>query len=202
MKSVFELLFGVRIDVSYKDADELFVSNRLKDILNSGEYAVLDNLLLHSNGNTSMSQIDHIVISVYGIFCIETKSHQGWIFGSERNPTWTQVRYRNKYPITNPFHQNYGHIKALELLLGSKLHNPITSLIAFPSADEIHVKDTDLVGNTTHILRKILSINKKQYTYSECTEIIKLIRGANMTSEKKHEQHINEIRKVFALSSY
>jgi Nuclease-related domain len=31
------------------------------------------------NGTT---QIDHVVVSIYGLFVIETKNMDGWIFGS------------------------------------------------------------------------------------------------------------------------
>lgn len=42
-------------------------------------YKIINNLLLTSNGYST--QIDHIVISIYGIFVIETKFYQGWIYG-------------------------------------------------------------------------------------------------------------------------
>jgi restriction system protein len=31
-------------------------------------------------------QIDHVVVSPYGVFVIETKAMDGWIFGSEKQP--------------------------------------------------------------------------------------------------------------------
>ncbi len=30
------------------------------------------------------TQIDHIVLSPFGVFVIETKNYKGWIFGGER----------------------------------------------------------------------------------------------------------------------
>lgn len=75
-------------------------------------YKVINNLLIQNNGYTT--QIDHIVVSVYGIFVIETKTYQGWIYGGENSDYWTQNIYGNKYQLRNPIHQNYGHIKALK----------------------------------------------------------------------------------------
>ena len=46
-------------------------------------YKVINNLFIQNNGYTT--QIDHIVISVYGIFVIETKTSQGWIYGGENS---------------------------------------------------------------------------------------------------------------------
>ncbi|MGR5279715.1 nuclease-related domain-containing protein, partial [Vibrio rotiferianus] len=61
---------------------------------------------------------DHIVVSKYGIFVVETKNMKGWIFGSARQRQWTQKIYRHSSKFQNPLHQNYKHIKALETLLG------------------------------------------------------------------------------------
>ena len=52
---------------------ENFVSRKLLE-LDSEHYKVLVDLMLPSLGNTNTTQIDHIVVSDFGIFCIETKS--------------------------------------------------------------------------------------------------------------------------------
>ncbi|WP_339385147.1 nuclease-related domain-containing protein, partial [Vibrio paracholerae] len=36
------------------------------------------------------TQIDHIVVSKFGVFVIETKYMKGWIFGSKDQKQWTQ----------------------------------------------------------------------------------------------------------------
>src|SRR5437870_2475422 len=72
---------------------ERFVAKRLSE-LGSTNYRVLNDLLLSSNGSLASTQIDHVVVSNYGIFCIETKAYSGWIFGNARDEYWTQVIYR------------------------------------------------------------------------------------------------------------
>ncbi|NCU37946.1 NERD domain-containing protein [Candidatus Saccharibacteria bacterium] len=65
--------------------------NRVSNALNNMDmkfYVVFDNLILQSNGNTSHTEIDHVVVSPFGIFCIETKSHKGSIYGSEKSAYW------------------------------------------------------------------------------------------------------------------
>ena len=37
------------------------------------------------------TQVDHICVSRFGIFVVETKNMGGWIFGRERDRQWTQV---------------------------------------------------------------------------------------------------------------
>jgi hypothetical protein len=74
---------------------EKFVSRKLHN-LDPEQYKVIDDLMLPSLGNTKTTQIDHVVVSNFGIFCIETKSYSGWIFGNARQQHWTQVIYRYK----------------------------------------------------------------------------------------------------------
>lgn len=51
--------------------------------------------------------------SRFGIFAIETKNMQGWIFGSKRQAEWTQKIYKRTFKFQNPLRQNYKHTKAL-----------------------------------------------------------------------------------------
>ena len=58
-----------------------------------------DVIIPSSNGTT---QIDHILVSPFGLFIVETKNKKGWIYGSETQSKWTQVFYKNKYSFQNP----------------------------------------------------------------------------------------------------
>lgn len=59
------------------------------------------------------TQIDHVLVSVYGIFVIETKNYEGWIFGDEHSPQWTVSHFGTKFRFQNPLRQNYHHIQCL-----------------------------------------------------------------------------------------
>lgn len=93
---------------------EMKVSSILKSLPDN--YHVFNDVYLQINGMSV--QIDHIVISVYGIFVIETKNYTGWIFGTDNSEQWTKNVYGNKYEFRNPLKQNYAHVKALQCLLG------------------------------------------------------------------------------------
>ncbi|XXM71474.1 NERD domain-containing protein [Lysinibacillus sphaericus] len=100
--------------------------------LNTEEYKIFhDTLLRSTNGGTT--QIDHIVVSRAGIFVIETKNYKGWIFGNERSRQWTQTIYQRKQKFNNPLHQNYGHIKAIEHILGEQINIPYYNVVVFGS---------------------------------------------------------------------
>jgi restriction system protein len=79
--------------------------------LDAATYRRIDNVIVPSRNGTT--QIDHILVSVYGIFVIETKNIKGWIFGSAENDTWTQVLVGKKYQFQNPLKQNYRHTRCL-----------------------------------------------------------------------------------------
>ena len=84
------------------------------------------------------TQVDHILLSVYGIFIVETKSHNGWIFGSEKSSHWTQSLYGKKYRFQNPLHQNYSHTKAVADFLQID-HANVRSIIFF-IGDNVELK--------------------------------------------------------------
>ena len=84
--------------------------------LSKKQYIVLSDLMLLQGRR--LTQIDHVVVSVYGIFVIETKNYHGTITGTERKEFWTQERHGKRYNFRSPFRQNYAHIRALMQLLG------------------------------------------------------------------------------------
>ena len=73
-----------------------------------------DVIIPSSNGTT---QIDHILVSPFGLFIVETKNKKGWIYGSETQSKWTQVVYKNKYSFQNPLRQTYRQKKVLSKFL-------------------------------------------------------------------------------------
>ena len=95
---------------------ELYVSRNLRKKLPSDQYRIIDDVTLPlDDGGTT--QIDHIIISPFGIFVIETKNMKGWIFGNEKQARWTQTIYRTKNSFQNPLRQNYKHTQTLAQLL-------------------------------------------------------------------------------------
>ncbi|MFN5580765.1 MAG: nuclease-related domain-containing protein, partial [Akkermansiaceae bacterium] len=80
---------------------------------NPAQYRVFHDLYLPHPSEEGTTQIDHVVVSPFGIFVVETKNYRGWIFGSEKQPQWTQQIFRKKHKFQNPLHQNKLHVKAL-----------------------------------------------------------------------------------------
>jgi hypothetical protein len=80
-------------------------------MLDKNVYRIVDNVIVNTRSGTT--QIDHVLVSIYGIFVIETKNIKGWIFGAPNSEKWTQVIYGKKRLFQNPIKQNYRHTKCL-----------------------------------------------------------------------------------------
>ena len=83
--------------------------------LNKKTYFRFHNIILPSNNGTT--QIDHLIVSKYGLFIIETKNRKGWIFGSTDQQNWTQVIFDQKYSFQNPLRQTFRQKKVLKEFL-------------------------------------------------------------------------------------
>lgn len=180
-------------------AGESFVSRQLSH-LNPAHYKILDNLLLPSLGSLDSTQIDHIVVSNFGIFCIETKAYSGWIFGSANQEYWTQVIYHYKKRFYNPLHQNYAHVKAIEELVMPRFPTAkIISFIAFPKAGRLQVSGTDSVGYARDVVRKIKSFTYVILSDAQRDEICEILTNANIQNKevrKIHNRGVRDLKKI------
>lgn len=111
---LFKILASPRIKGRIGEA---VVNRAVLDKLDPAFYRHFHDLYLPRPDGQGSTQIDHVVVSAYGIFVIETKNYKGWIFGSEKQQQWTQQLYRNKNRFQNPLHQNHLHVRALMALL-------------------------------------------------------------------------------------
>jgi restriction system protein len=94
---------------------EVRVRRILAAMLEKNRYTVLNDLVLPSNGGTV--QIDHVVVSKFGIFVIETVFLRGWISGTEFQERWKKHRFKRLTQFPNPMHRNYLNMQALARVL-------------------------------------------------------------------------------------
>ena len=107
---------------------EFLVNLAINLRLDKKKYHLLKNVTLPTEDGTT--QIDHIIVSQYGIFVIETKNMKGWIFGDEHQKAWTQKIFKHTNKFQNPLHQNYKHTKTIESLLNLD-SDKIFSIVTF-----------------------------------------------------------------------
>ena len=91
------------------------VRRLLSAMLQKNQYTVLNDVTIPSAGGTV--QIDHLVISQFRIFVIETVFRRGLISGAEFQDRWKQHRRGRFTRFDNPVHQNFLRIQALERVL-------------------------------------------------------------------------------------
>lgn len=83
--------------------------------LNANVYHRVHDLIIPSRNGTT--QIDHLLVSKYGLFIVETKNRSGWIFGAEDQVKWTQSVFGKKYTFQNPLRQTFRQKKVLSEFL-------------------------------------------------------------------------------------
>jgi len=173
-------------------------SSYLKCIQRYGR-VTFKNLIIDSySGNTPHAEIDEVIVSPFGIFCIEYKAHCGIIFGSANQKKWTQCKYNGNFSRNNPLHQNYKHVRALEDLLGDDLKAKIQSYVVYTNAVEIHV-DSDRVFKGVRAMEfEISKHNNKIYSLDECQQILKIFAIANAHSRSLREIHVSEVQQYLA----
>ncbi|MCU6795162.1 NERD domain-containing protein [Paenibacillus sp. WQ 127069] len=160
-----------------------------------------DILIINPKSKTGYSQTDHVVITPYGLFIIETKNYNGEIKGNKNDKYWS---VSNRFKMYNPFMQNYGHIKALEQVLSEFKPLTFISMISFtmrcrfsvdPELRKIHSNDLIVydVELSEFIQRKLLRFKAESpestLGESQINRIYEIIENANITDPMIRNEH-------------
>lgn len=172
------------------------------------EYKTISDLMVvNKKAKSGFSQIDHVIISPYGIFAIETKNYQGTIYGGKNRRTWL---VNGKFRMMNPFIQNYGHLEALKKLVDSKFHDHFISMVSFTKRATFKLDELDLrkihsnelivydVELSEYIHRKIsvLKIHHKEPILSEqeINYLYETFKNSNIVDNSLRKEHIDVLK--------
>src|SRR5579875_3258667 len=162
---------------------------------------ISDVLIRNPKSRTGYSQIDHVVITPYGLFVIETKNYKGEIKGKRTDKRWNVSGRFNPY---NPLRQNYGHIKVLENILSEFKNLTFVSMISFTlrcrfsvdpelrkiQSNELVIYDVEL---SDYIERKLLRFKSEMsepiLSDSDVSRVYELINRANITDPQDRAEH-------------
>ncbi len=162
--------------------------------LNKNEYHLFKNFTISTQNGTT--QIDHIIVSKYGIFVIETKNMKGWIFGDKNQKTWTQKIYKYSNKFQNPLHQNYKHVKTLEALLNID-KDKIFSIVTFVGDSTFKTEMPDNVTYSGEFINFINSKKIKLLSEQETSKIISLISEKRLSQKfKTHVEHVRHVKDI------
>jgi len=172
---------------------EKYVGKGLIKYLDEVKYTIINDVTLPlEDGGTT--QVDHIVVSSFGVFVIETKNMSGWIFGSEHQAKWTQTIHRSKYPFQNPLRQNYKHTKTLAHLLNMP-HERFHSVVVFTSNAELKTKMPNNVGHLKEMMVYIKSFNEEVFDNNAKLEVMNLVESIKLKQGRKtNKQHVKYLK--------
>lgn len=187
-----------RSGMSPGEEGEYYAARQLCKLDDKKYFLINDLLFRKKNGLTC--QIDHIVVSQYGVFIIETKNIYGYIRGSKKSKLWRSYwRDGRDLAFDNPIPQNESHIDALSERLGPGRQIPYYSIIAFTPTAEIQVTVENVpVVYWTQLCKLIKSYKVAVLSLEEAQAIYNDIVALNITDcevRAKHGQQANT-RKV------
>jgi predicted RNA-binding Zn-ribbon protein involved in translation (DUF1610 family) len=173
---------------------EFLVIVLAKLMLDKNEYHIIKNVTLPIENGTT--QIDHIIVSVYGVFVVETKNIRGWIFGGPHDAMWTQRIYKHTDKFQNPLHQNYKHVKTLQQLLNLK-DEQVHPVVVFVGDSTFKTPMPENVTYGFGYIRYIKSKMRRVLSSPEVTEIInKIETGRPSPSFKTQQEHVAHVQKI------
>jgi len=177
---------------------EFEINLLIRLFLNKRSYHLIKNVTIPSGQGST--QIDHIVVSRYGIFVVETKNMRGWIFGGENQKTWTQKLNKHTITFQNPLRQNYKHTNALAELIGvdpKKMH----SVIVFIGESTFKTPMPDNVTQGMQFIRFVKAQQTEILGQYEVSELVNRIEERRLSPGRKtHKQHVEHLRDVHSNS--
>jgi hypothetical protein len=142
----------------YSNQGESLVRKVLVEHLPPESWHLLNNVTLQLEDGTT--QIDHVLVSRFGVFVIETKHYKGWIFGDEKSKQWTQVIFKRKHRFQNPLHQNYKHLRAVQTLLDFLPKEQVIGVVAFTGDAEFKSRQPAGVYSLKELLPYLLGFDQ------------------------------------------
>ena len=183
---------------------------RVNDILSHlpKEYHILCDIVLKTKKGTT--QIDHIVVSKYGIIAIETKNYRGNIYGDDNRKEWTQLivtkvtfakkwwktyTYVTKKHFYNPVKQSAGHALKIKELLTAYPHVKIVPIVVFTGEAVLNnVKSNHHVIYEDKLLEVISGYKATYLTDNDVQTILTILNENNIRESVSDRQHIKNIQ--------
>lgn len=172
---------------------EARVARQLRAFQNRN-FKVFNDVLLRVKKRTS--QIDHVVISIYGIFVIETKNYSGWIHGNENSEYWTQTFYETRNKFRNPVKQNWAHIYALKEVLWEFKEVPYYSIVVFTGDAELkNISSTIPVIYSHQLIDTIKDMGRMAIlSVEQVKDIADRLSTITIRDRKAEKEHVYQVQ--------
>lgn len=160
--------------------------------LDTSKYMVINDIMLQVGDKTI--QIDHVIVSNYGVFVIETKNYKGGIIGNEFDEYWKQVIYKSKKNMINPIRQNYGHVQGLKEIIGDLNEVNYIPIVAFTTKADLKVKAKTDVVYTMNLVKTIKKYNKQTLSDSIKNQIYSKLTSLSIDNKENKKAHVEQIQ--------
>lgn len=162
--------------------------------LNTKDYRVYNDIYINNGGHTS--QIDHLIISIYGIFVIETKNYKGWIFGNDRAKFWTQTLFKRKHKIYNPVLQNWGHVNSIKRISYEFKKAMFFPIVVFTGSAELKKINSSVpVIKRYRLIRTIRRCNEVYLTHKQLSKLEYDLQNSIVSGNEVRKQHNRNVKK-------
>lgn len=152
----------------FQNRSEALVSRVARMNFGPPDYHLMNHVTIQMKDGTT--QVDHILVSRFGVFVIETKNYKGWIFANAEQKIWTQVLFRLKFKFQNPIHQNLRHVRAVQSLLDFLPPGAIKSVVVFTGEAEFKTETPQGVFSISGLIDylrdqtdEVMSLNRVQF---------------------------------------
>lgn len=184
---------------------ELHVHNILVQLPEG--YTILDDVMLKTNSGTT--QIDHVVVSRYGVFAIETKNYRGDIYGNDDCQQWTQVivtdvtymkkwyktyTYVTKNRFYNPVKQSVSHANAIKRTLSSWPNLKVVPIVVFAGSAVLqNVTTQHHVVYDDQLLATIRSYNYPYLLDADVAQVVNCLTQKNVRDQVDDRTHVSNV---------
>lgn len=179
---------------SFQNRSEALLSRVALTNFGPPDYHLMNHVTIQMNDGTT--QVDHILVSRFGVFVIETKNYKGWIFANANQANWTQVLFKWKFKFQNPIFQNIRHVRAVQGLLDFLPPDAIKSVVVFTGEAEFMTEIPQGVFSLSgliHYLREqtveVMSLNRVHF----CVGRLETTRLA--ISGKTDVEHVQSLQR-------
>ena len=171
------------------------------------EYTILNDLVFRTENGTT--QIDHVVVSKYGIFAIETKNYRGEIYGDDNRKEWTQmiitdVTYRKKWWKTysyvtknhfyNPVKQSLAHSITIKNLLSQWSALKIVPVVVFAGSGVLKgVNSSYDVIYDFNLIETIMRYRTIYLSDADVQKVVDILLRNNVREFVDNKEHVNNI---------
>ena len=184
---------------------ELHVHNILAQL--PEDYTILDDVMLKIGSGTT--QIDHVVVSRYGVFAIETKNYRGDIYGNDDRMQWTQlivtdVNYMKKWYKTytyvtknrfyNPVKQSVSHANVIKRTLSAWPNLKVVPIVVFAGSAVLqNVTTQHHVVYDDQLMATIRSYSCPCLSDADVAQVVSRLTQQNVRDQVDDRTHISNV---------